>query len=194
MLEAVSVTLLWELLGYVIFPLWLASGVADFLCHARTDIAHTSGLGESVLHLLQTAQIGLAVLAILFLEVDASVLALAFLSAAGHTATAYWDLSYTAPLRVISPFEQFVHAFLIVLPLAGLAIIVVLHWPQTLSLLEPASADWSLQIRTPAFDPAIILAVIAASMIVVVAPGLLELRSILRSRDGRRSAAGPDRP
>jgi hypothetical protein len=57
--------LLWGLLGYVVFPLWLLSGVADYLCHARSDIAHTSGTHESMLHLLQTAEIGLPVLVFL---------------------------------------------------------------------------------------------------------------------------------
>ena len=68
--------LLWGLLGYVVFPLWLLSGTADYLCHARTDIAHTSGTYESALHLLQTAEIGLPVLVFLFLSTNALTLAL----------------------------------------------------------------------------------------------------------------------
>ncbi|QOW18516.1 diguanylate cyclase [Lysobacter ciconiae] len=183
--DGVSSALLWGLLGFVIFPLWLAAGAADFICHARTDIAQTSGVRESVLHLLQTAQMGLPIIAILFLEVDASVLVLAFVASATHTATAYWDLSYTAPLRPIPPVEQFLHAFLIVLPLVGLAIICVLHWPQTVSLLSPGSANWSLHLRTPRFAPWVIAAVIAASLLIIVAPGLLELRRTLRARHGR---------
>ena len=38
--------LLGTLLGWVVLPLWLASGVADYLCHARTDLARTSGVHE----------------------------------------------------------------------------------------------------------------------------------------------------
>jgi len=71
-------TLLWWLLGGVVFPTWLLCGFADYACHARTDITHTSGVHESALHLLQTAEIGVPMLAFLFLEVNASVLLLMF--------------------------------------------------------------------------------------------------------------------
>lgn len=187
-MDPIPAALLWGFLGYVVFPLWLVAGAADFACHARTDIAHTSGVGESVLHLLQTAQMGLPILAILFLEVDASVLLLAFVASVAHTATAYWDLSYTAPLRRISALEQFVHAFLIILPLTGLAVIVLLHWPQARSLLAPLSADWSLRLRAPGFETALIAGVLAASFAIVVAPGLMELRRTLRARKSGRGA------
>lgn len=188
MMGSVPDPLLWGLLGYVVFPLWLAAGVADYACHVRTDIARTSGVGESALHLLQTAEIGLPILAILFLRVDAAVLTLAILGAAAHTATAYWDTRYAAPLRHISVPEQFVHAFLIVLPLAGLAVILVLHWPQATTLLDPASADWSLQLRQPGFDPGVIAAVLAASLLVGVAPGLAEFVRTWRARDKPKAA------
>ena len=59
-------TLLWNLLGYGVLPLWLACGMADYACHQATDIPHTSGLHESLLHLLETVQIGVPVLVLLF--------------------------------------------------------------------------------------------------------------------------------
>lgn len=46
-----------------LFVLWLMAGALDFHFHRRTDIAHTSGLSESVLHGLQLALIGAGVLA-----------------------------------------------------------------------------------------------------------------------------------
>ena len=183
MLDSVPDGLLWGLLGYVVFPLWLAAGVADYVCHARTYIEHTAGVGESFLHVLQTAQVGVPVLAILFLEVRASVLILVAVGAATHLATAYWDIHFTAPLRRISPFEQVVHAFLIVLPLLSLAIILLLHWPQAKTLLAPGSADWSLQWRSPGFDPRVIFAVLTASLFFGVAPGLWEFRKTWRERN-----------
>src|SRR6478672_10328775 len=86
---------LWWLLGAVVFPAWLLSGAADYLCHARTDIAHTSGRHEAALHLLQLAELGFPLLAFLFLEVDALVLALLLAGVVAHTLSAWRDLRYT---------------------------------------------------------------------------------------------------
>ena len=128
--------LLWSLLAYVVLPVVVAG--RDWPTTASTRAAQlpqTSGVHESALHLLQTAEIGVPMLALLFLEVNALTMALMIVGALTHTFTAYRDIRYAAPLRHISAFEQFVHAFLIVLPLAALAIIVVLHWPAFTSLL-----------------------------------------------------------
>jgi hypothetical protein len=43
------------LLLYFIMPVWFLAGFADYLCHRATDIAHTTGPKESLLHLLMTA-------------------------------------------------------------------------------------------------------------------------------------------
>ena len=103
-------SLLWNLLGYVVFPLWLLSGMADYAVHRRTSIETTSGTHESLLHLLQTAEIAGPALLLLFLEVNALVLLLMALGVAAHTWTAWRDLRYANTLREITPFEQFVHA------------------------------------------------------------------------------------
>ena len=133
--------LLWGLLGYVVFPLWLLSGTADYLCHARTDIAHTSGTHESALHLLQTAEIGLPVLVFLFLTTNALTLALMTAGVVAHTATSWRDVTFAARLRHISPFEQYVHSFLNVLPWIALALVAILHWPIVVALLDPVIAS-----------------------------------------------------
>ena len=172
--------LLWALLGDVVFPLWLLSGLCDYLCHARTDLADTSGVRESFLHLLQTAEIGLPVLALLLLRVDALSLSLMIAGVAAHTHTAWRDVRYAAQMRHISPFEQYVHAFLIVLPLLALAVVVILHWPVLQTMAHPASADWSLRLRRPMFDGGVIGAVLAAALLFGVLPAIAEFMYALR--------------
>ena len=177
--------LLWWLLGGVVLPLWLLSGLADYICHARTDIAHTSGAHESLLHLTQTVEIGVPLLAFLFCSVDALVLSLMFAGAIAHTASSWSDLRYADGLRRITPFEQYVHSFLNVLPWIALALVFVLHWPVVAALFDPAvDSDWTLHLRRPAFDLAILVAVLLASAVFAVIPGLLELATTFKARAG----------
>ncbi len=191
--DAELAALLWQLLGRVILPLWLLAGLADYFVHARMRIAHTSGTHESALHLLQTAEIGVPMLALLFLEATASLLALACIGAAAHTFTAYRDVRYAAPLRHIPVFEQFVHSLLNVLPLVALAIVVVLHWPAWQALLHPFDSmpgSWALRWREPAFAPGTIAEVLAASLLLGVAPGLHEFARTLAARRHPRATPG----
>ena len=172
--------LLWGLLGYVVFPLWLLSGLADYLCHARTDIAHTSGTRESALHLLQTVEIGLPVLAFLFLSTNALALALMAAGVVAHTATSWRDVAYAAQLRHISPGEQYVHSFLNVLPWVALALVAILHWPVVVAMFDPATAsEWEPHWRQPPFDGGILFAVLASSLLFGALPGVLEFMHTL---------------
>src|SRR6266567_2586632 len=41
---------------YFIMPLWFLAGVADWLCHRASDIEHTTGAKESIIHLLMFAE------------------------------------------------------------------------------------------------------------------------------------------
>ena len=172
--------LLWGLLGYVVFPLWLLSGLADYLCHARTDIAHTSGSRESALHLLQTVEIGLPVLAFLFLSTNALALALMAAGVVAHTATSWRDVAYAAQLRHISPGEQYVHSFLNVLPWVALALVAILHWPVVVAMIDPATAsEWKPRWRQPPFDGGIVFAVLLSSLLFGSLPGVLEFMHTL---------------
>lgn len=178
--------LLWGVLAYGVLPAWLLVGLADYVTHARSRLAQTSGVHESALHLLQTAEIGVPMLALLFLEVTALTLGLMIVGAVAHTISAYRDIRYATPLRVVSTFEQFVHAFLIVLPLAALVILIVLHWPAFTALLAMGNAPrgaWALQWREPPFDPGVIVAVLGASLVFAIVPGLIEFLNAWRHRD-----------
>lgn len=181
--------LLWRLLGCAILPSWLLAGVADYAIHARTRIERTSGVHESALHLLQTAEIGVPMLALLLLEATPPVLALALAGVAAHTATAYRDLRWAAPRRRIPVFEQFVHAFLIALPLVALAIVALLHWPAWRALFPPSDgAAWTLRWRDPPFAPATLAAVLGASILFGVVPGIVEFARVVAAR---RQAGSP---
>jgi hypothetical protein len=181
--------LLWTLLGAVVLPAWLLAGVCDYLAHARSAIERTSGVHESLLHLLQTAQIGVPTLAILFLELNSAVLLLCVAGVLAHSVTAWRDLRYTNPLREVTVFEQYVHAFLIVLPLMSLALLVAIHWPGA-----APEAAWRLQPRAQAFAPAVIAAVLAASAVFGVLPGLWELARCWRARTRSGVRSGTSHP
>jgi len=61
-----------NILMYFILPLWLAAGFADYLCHRAAHIELTSGVKESILHLLQFVEMGIPLLAAMFLEINAA--------------------------------------------------------------------------------------------------------------------------
>ena len=184
MATGVDAGLLWALLGGVVLPLWLLAGVADYACHARMDLAHTSGRRESALHLLQLAEIGVPLLAFLFLEVTAATLLLMLAGVAAHTATSWRDIRYAAATRTIPPFEQYVHSFLNVLPWLALALVALLHWPVVAQL-----GDWGLRWREPPFPVAVVAGVRAASAVLVVLPGAWEF--LHASRAAKRHAGAP---
>jgi hypothetical protein len=185
--------LLWRLLGCAILPAWLLAGLADYIVHARTGIERTSGVHESALHLLQTAEVAVPMLALLFLQATPPVLALAVAGATAHTLTAYRDIRYASPRRRITVFEQFVHAVLIMAPLAALAVVSVLHWPAWRALFPPFEAvpgSWALRWRDPPFDTATLAAILGASVLFGVVPGLVEFaRTVAARRRGEAPGA-----
>ena len=127
-------------LAYVVFPLWVAAGFADWLCHLRTGIAQTSGLKENLLHLLMFGEIGAGIAAVVLLEINAAVLMLVLVVFVVHELTVYWDLSYSTMLRDVGPFEQMVHSFLEMLPLLALALLMAVG-------ASEAPVDWSLRLK-----------------------------------------------
>src|SRR4051794_36685361 len=99
-------TLLWGLLGYVLLPLWLITGLVDFWTHQRTDIVSTTGVRESILHSAQSIEVGVPVLIVLFLELNGLALGVLVFFALAHTVTAWLDVRYASERRHILPLEQ----------------------------------------------------------------------------------------
>jgi hypothetical protein len=176
-----------NVLMYFILPLWLAAGFADYLCHRVAHIETTSGVKESLLHLLQFAEVGVPILAALFLEINALIILVMIVCFVLHELTAFWDVSYATRTRVVTPFEQHVHSFLEMLPLMALLMIVVLHWPQFLSLfgLGNQPASFQIALKRPPLPIAYVATVLMLVLLLDLLPYLEELYRGLRAKSRR---------
>jgi hypothetical protein len=172
---------------YVVLPLWLLVGIADWLCHRATHIETTSGAKESLIHLLMLAEVGIGVLLGLFLQINALVIAVMLVCFVAHEFTAHWDLRYAAPRRRITPIEQHVHNYLGALPFMSLSLIIVLHWPQALALIglgaEPA--DLSLRLKSTPLPVAYVTTLIGLIALFEILPYFEELWRGLAANRGR---------
>ncbi|MGB9367875.1 MAG: hypothetical protein WCE79_17875 [Xanthobacteraceae bacterium] len=165
------------LLLYFIMPVWFAAGLADYFCHRATDIEHTAGPKESLLHLLMFAEVAVPILMCLFFEINALVFAVMIAGFIAHEVTALWDVSYAIEHRYVSPIEQHVHSFLEMIPLMAGAFVAVLHWPQFLALfgLGSEAARFTLELKKESLPIAYIVAVLGASLLFELLPYLKEL-------------------
>lgn len=174
--------LLQHLLIYALLPLWLLAGVGDWLCHRWQRIEHSSGLKESLLHLLMIGEIGIGVAAALLLDVSAAVLSLLIACCVAHELTTWWDLSYSASLRRIPVPEQWVHGLQQMLPWTGLAALLVIHRDQAAALIGAggAAADWALRWKEPPLPLAFLVGAFAGGLLLALLPFLQEARRCLR--------------
>jgi hypothetical protein len=181
------------LLLYFIIPLWFLAGLADWLCHRATDIAHTTGAKESLLHLLMFAEIAVPLLACLFLEINAAIFLLMILAFLAHEATALWDVSYAVPRRTVSPIEQHVHSFLEMIPLMAGIIVAVRHWGQLLALfgLGPEPARFSIALKGDPLPVLYIVLVLGAALFLELLPYLEELWRGIRAARRRGKMPKP---
>ena|SRR5687768_9371482 len=172
------------LLMFGVLPLWLAAGALDWALHRNSSIETTSGTRESVLHLLMLAELGIPVLAVLWLEVDAGVLALCATGFVLHELTVYADLKWSVSRRNISPLEQMVHSAQEMLPLVGLALLAVAHWDEVLALVGVGTSPAGFALRPKAVPlPAPYM---AAALAGCAAVALLFLEEWVRCLRGRR--------
>jgi hypothetical protein len=170
------------MLMYFVLPLWLAAGFADYLCHRSAHIERTSGWKESALHLLQFAEIGLPVLAALFLEITSGVILLMIVCLILHQATAIWDVRYAHATREISPSEQHVHSVLEMLPLMGLMLVVALHWSAFSGLFGLGTPDFAFRWKNDPLPVAYIATMLGLTAALEVLPYIEELVRTLRHR------------
>jgi hypothetical protein len=175
-----------SVLMYFVLPVWLVAGFADYLCHRASNIATTSGAKESILHLLQFAEMAVAVLAALFLEINALVLLIMLVCFVLHEATALWDVSYASATREVTPIEQHVHSFLEMMPLMGFVLIAVLNWQQFIALFgfgqEPARFTIALRSGPPSWLYVTIMMTLV--LVFEVLPYLEELVRGLKANNG----------
>ena len=175
-----------NVLMYFVLPLWLAAGFADYLCHRAAHIERTSGAKESLLHLLQFGEMAVAVLAAMFLEINALVLLVMLACFLLHEVTALWDVHYAVETREVTPVEQHVHSFLEMMPLMGLALIAALNWEQFIALfgLGNENARFDVTIRQGPPSWAYVTVVLTLVLLFEVLPYLEELVRGLRANRG----------
>lgn len=169
-------------LMYFVLPAWLLAGFADYLCHRAADIEHTSGWKESILHLMQFGEMAVPVLAALFLDINASIIAIMIVFFLLHEATALWDVQYAVATRTVTPIEQHVHSFLEMLPLMGLVLIVILHWDQFIALFGVGSGRFALTLKNDPLPVAYIVTMLTTVLLFEVLPYIEELVRGLRAR------------
>ena len=185
--EVAELTLL-----YFVLPLWLAAGFADYLCHRATSIELTSGYKESLIHLLMFAEVAVPLLAAIFLEIDALVIATMIAGFIAHQLTALWDISFANDKRPIPPIEQQVHSFLELLPLMGILVLIIFDWQQFLSLfgLGPESARFGIALKPDPLPVTYVAAFLSAALMFEILPYLEELVRGLRARKRSMTANG----
>jgi hypothetical protein len=139
----------WDILVYVVLPLWVLAGFADYLCHRAAGIEHANGVKESTIHWLMLGEVGVPLLMAVFLKINAFIMLVMFVALIAHEITGYIDLQIATQTRRVSVIEQQIHSLLEVLPFAAMLLVFILHWPQLLSLLDQGSeaADFSLTLK-----------------------------------------------
>ncbi|TFZ06663.1 diguanylate cyclase [Ramlibacter henchirensis] len=172
------------LLVFVVFPLWVLSGLADWACHRATRIDATSGLKENLAHWVLFAQAGVAVVAMALLQVNAAVLLVVAAAFVLHELTVWIELRYTVPRRQVRPFEQMVHSFQELMLLVTLLLLAVLAWDQAVALAGsgPQLPDLSLRWKAQPLPPALLLAGAGAVLLFNVLPLAQETGACLRAR------------
>jgi hypothetical protein len=180
------------ILMYFVLPLWLIAGFSDWLCHRATHIETTSGPKESVLHLLQFTEVGIPLLAAIFLQINAGIIAFMIVMFLAHEATAFWDVSYSVTTRNVTPIEQHVHSFLELIPLMAIVCVVALHWAQFQALFGfgNESADFSLTWKAEPLPVLYVLILMVFVVLMVVIPFIEELFRCLRASRTAKISSG----
>ena len=107
-----------DLLMYVVLPLWLLGGVADWWCHRRSFTGAGRGRRALAFHLTLFAQVGLGGLVAMWLEINIAVLMLLLGLFLLHEVTTWMELRWQAGHRETrGGGQQMVHSFLELLPL-----------------------------------------------------------------------------
>lgn len=174
-------------------PLWIGAGLLDWLWHKKTKIESTSGPRESVLHLMMLTEAAPVALAPLLFEVNAGSVLLMLGAFAAHEATGAWDVSMTAPRRVIEPAEQHIHSVLEMMPFCVTSLYVAAHWDRlTRMLRHPGRARFRLRLKQSRPSVRAIAGLVSAIAVLDFAPHIEELLRCWRAQ--RKGITGRDTP
>jgi hypothetical protein len=179
-----------SILMYFLVPVWLIAGFIDWIFHKASDIEHTAGTKESLIHVLMFVEVGIPLLAALFLDINALVIGGMIAAFFIHEATALWDVSYAVSKRWVSPVEQHVHSFLEMLPLMAICIISLVHEAQFLALFGHGSeaARYTVMLKTDHLPAGYIAGFLFLATMFNVLPYLNELwRGHQASKEGATS-------
>ena len=144
-------TPVWDILMYIVLPLWVTAGFADYCCHRATDVEHANGVKETTLHWLMLGEVGVPILAAVFLRIDALLFLFMIACLIVHEVTGYLDLKLAMATRKVKAFEQQVHSVLEMMPLTALLLLSALHWPQAEAVFGfgQEAADFSIALKPP---------------------------------------------
>ena len=175
---------------YVFIPLWLLAGFGDWLFHRKAQISKNAGVIESILHQLMLAEVGLPLVAGLFLQINALLIGIMIAGFVLHEATVFWDLRYASRHRKISPGEQIVHSFQELIPLTILSLVVFLHWDQFVALVTLDSrAEFRLKWKRELLPTSYLASLLIVGVLLVVLPFAEELWRCFRDETQRRTAS-----
>jgi hypothetical protein len=171
-----------SLLMLVVLPLWIAAGLADYLCHRATSIETTSGAPESALHLVQFALVGFPITIALFVDINAGYFLFAIVFLVLHHAVAAVDLVFASSRRRIAPREQMIHSFLEIFPLTALLLLVVLYWPQFLALFGAGVERAIFRPHLRLLPAGLVTLTLGSALLLNLVPYLEELYRCLKAR------------
>jgi hypothetical protein len=174
------------LLGFLVLPLWVAAGFADYWCHRAAEISENSGTMESVLHLVQFSLVGLPVTLALFIRPNAGFFLLTVVCILLHHLVAYIDVRYADATRKVEPREQMVHSFLEILPITACLLLAVAEWPQLVSLFGLGGEQPLFGLQPRVISLPYTMAAFSAAVLFNLLPYLEELWRCLRSASNKR--------
>ena len=164
-------------LVYCGYLLWLSAGLGDFICHRRTDLPHTSGVAESVAHLVQLGLLGVAIVLGLAFETNTTIALVLGALVAAHAVVGYIDTRIAfRRQRIVLPIEQHLHSVLDIAPIAALGWVVAQGWRGI------AGGQWGVEWRDPAVPLQAWLAVLVPAAVLCVLPSVMEFVAAIRAR------------
>jgi hypothetical protein len=182
---------------FVLLPAWFVPGVADWWRHRRTDIEHTAGLRESLIHSLMMAEVGVPITLALLCEINPLLLAVMVGGIGVHEATALWDVRTAEEAgREVTPLEQHLHSFLESLPFMGASAVACLHWREVQRLLrgEHRPGDWRLVWKKNQLPRRYLVGVAAGIVGLIAVPYAEELIRCARAARARHASEVPQAP